>query len=75
VHPDAGFEDGARIRISTAHGSLVCQIEHDSSIRPDTLDLAPELQAQGSVLSPKDGADAQMGAPTLDGIPCKLQTV
>jgi anaerobic selenocysteine-containing dehydrogenase len=75
VHPDAGLPAGARVRITTAFGSLLSNVEHDERIRPDTVDLAPELHEGGLQLTPFDGVDPMTGAPVRDGIPCRLETV
>lgn len=75
MHPDAGHAQGARVRISTAHGSVMATVSHDEHIRPDTIDLAPEDHEGGLKLSPWDGVDPHMGAPHRDGIPCRVDTV
>ncbi len=75
VHPDVGLAAGARVRITTAHGSLVSTVEHDPALRADTIDLAPEDHEGGLSLSPWDGSDAATGAPVRDGIPCSIEAV
>jgi len=75
VHPDTGLAEGARVRITTAHGVLMSTIEHDPALREDSADLAPEHHEGGLKLSPWDGIDPATGAPTRDGIPCRIEAV
>jgi len=73
VHPDAGFKQGARLRLTTPTGSVTGTAVHDANLHPISV-LVPWgwAVAVGEVVGTED-VDPLSGSPEMVGLPCRLE--
>ena len=70
LHPDHGFEDGTRVRLTTPHGWVERCVQCDDTLRPDTV-RTPRLGAGSLLGGPLDLLSA---TPDMAGVPCRVET-
>jgi anaerobic selenocysteine-containing dehydrogenase len=75
LHPDHGIAEGARVRVSTRHGSVVATAHLDPSLRADTVDLPAGYAVDALSLLDAGGIDALTGAPQMDGLGCRVEAL
>lgn len=73
LHPEAGFEAGARVRVITEAGSVVAVVSLDESLRADVVDLPAGYATDVGALIPGDRYDRFTGAPILAGLSCRVE--
>jgi anaerobic selenocysteine-containing dehydrogenase len=74
LHPDSGHKDGARVSVTTAHGSCTATVEHDELVRPDVADI-PFIQGTEALkLLDSNQVDQMTGSPVLDGVACTIES-
>jgi anaerobic selenocysteine-containing dehydrogenase len=73
LHPDAGFAEGDRVRVTTEAGSVVAVVRLDEGLRPDTVDLPAGYATDVSALVPSDRYDRFTGAPLFAGLSCRVE--
>jgi anaerobic selenocysteine-containing dehydrogenase len=75
VHPEAGFEDGARAQLSTAHGTIMVRVCHDEALRPGVVDV-PFVEGSPTLkLLDPEALDPWTGVPTRDGLAVELNAI
>jgi anaerobic selenocysteine-containing dehydrogenase len=73
VHPEAGFAEGALVRVETAVGSVAGTVVHDERLRPDVVCVPRESAVDAMALLAADAADPLLGTLARDGAPCAVQ--
>jgi anaerobic selenocysteine-containing dehydrogenase len=69
LHPDHGFADGIRVRVTTPHGWVERSVHCDATLRPDTV-RTPRLGAGSLLGGPLDPLSA---TPDMTGVPCRVE--
>lgn len=75
LHPEAGFAEGARVRVVTEAGAVEAVVHLDAGLRADTVDLPAGYAADVMALIPTDRLDPFTGTPALCGLPCRVEAV
>ncbi|MEC8422131.1 MAG: molybdopterin dinucleotide binding domain-containing protein, partial [Myxococcota bacterium] len=75
LHPDLGFENGARVRVRTRHGSTEGTAVLDDRLRPDTVDIPRDAGLRATGLLSASRLDALVGTAERDGLPCAVEPV
>ncbi|MGD9969652.1 MAG: molybdopterin-dependent oxidoreductase [Sulfuricurvum sp.] len=60
-HPETGFEEGSKVRLTSAQGSVVMEVRHDERLRQDTLLIysgTPDVNCLTPALLSYDGENA-----------------
>jgi formate dehydrogenase len=73
VHPDLGIADGAKVRLSTRFGSVETVAHHESSLRPDSVDLPAGYGTDAMALLSAARLDGLCGTAALDGLNCRIE--
>ncbi len=70
LHPDHGFKDGTRVRVTTPHGWVERSVQCNDTLRTDTV-RTPRLGAGSLLGGPLDMLTA---TPDMTGVPCRVET-
>lgn len=70
LHPDAGFADGALVRVATAAGSVAATVTLDERLRPDVACVPMGHMVDAMALVSADVRDPLLGTVARDGSPC-----
>lgn len=73
LHPDCGHEEGALVRVETAHGAVVATVSHDARLRPDVVCLPVGTAVDAMALLPMDAQDPLLGTVQRDGLAAALR--
>jgi hypothetical protein len=73
LHSSHNLPSGSRVRLTTAHGSVVAQVVIDDSLRPDTVDLPGGWGTEAMALVSASQLDPWTGTPCLDGLACSIE--
>lgn len=72
IHPDQGLKDGAKVRLTTAAGSVEGRVVHDDTVHPIGVVVPWGWSvAVGEVVGTSD-VDPLSGSPEMVGLPCAL---
>lgn len=75
LHPDLGFDAGARVRVWTRHGSVEGVVRPDDRLRPDMVDIPREAHVRATALLSSERLDALSGTAERDGLACRVEAV
>ncbi len=75
LHPDAGFADGARVRVRTAFGACEAAVRLDPALRAGVVDLPAGHAADVAALIPADVLDPLTGTAAWNGLACRVEPV
>jgi len=68
LHPDAGFAEGAQVRVVTRYGETTARVRLDPALRADVADLPAGYAADALALLGSDQGCPLTGAPARDGL-------
>jgi len=74
VNPELGHAAGSRMKLDTAHGSVMVTIKHDDLLRPDVVDLPAMANSAALSLLDPEAIDPLTGCPVMDGLSAKLSS-
>jgi len=72
LHPDAGFAEGARVRLVTRYGETTARVRLDAALRPDVADLPAGFVSDANALLGSGDVCPITGAPGRDGLSCAI---
>jgi anaerobic selenocysteine-containing dehydrogenase len=73
LHPELGIPDGARVRVTTRHGSIETTAHHEPSLRPDSADLPARHGSDVMALLSASRLDGLCGTAAFDGLTCRVE--
>ena len=73
IHPDLGIADGAKVRVSTRHGSLETVAHHEPALREDCVDLPYGYGTDVMRLLSAARLDELCGTAAFDGVACRIE--
>ncbi len=75
LHPSAGFDEGARVRVRTTAGVVEATVHLDPELRPDAVDLPAGYAVDVGALIPSDRLDPLVGTAPWNGLPCRVEPI